>query len=483
MNAAMVDLTRQHPDFVATAAARTMGRDFYEGDEIVKSKGETYLPQNANEQDADYDTRLARAALDPLVNKIIGARQALLFSRPHTRALLAAQEPLRGDVDRKGTSASTFMAEAVREAQIDGIHWILVDVPALPVNEAGEPVPYASRAAEKAAGHRPFFSHVPATSLQDWETDDAGELLWAVISATNRDVLREPGGDPNTRRAWHVWSRENFREYEEQANGSVVLVRERAHPLGKVPVVAFGGEKRGDFSGWPVCRPILPLVRRIYNLESDLDWFQFLSAHPIPYVIADSKPQPAAGQGLYLPSKPNGPQTEVGFLETTGRSFESLQKSIADCRASVLSAALGQDSKPSGQVQSADSIREDRRVFTQSLKAASMAYEKAEERCWQLWAAWESQSADGIEILWSRDFDDKMISQQMVSALSSLAASAILPPSAILQVLIDGELLPPGFDIEAAIEEAEEAETRRLTRAIGPDGTDQDAFDELKRSA
>ena len=55
-----------------------------------------------------------------------------------------------------------------------------------------------------------------------------------------------------------------------------------------------------------------------------------------------------------------------------------------------------------------------------------------------------------------------MIAAQMISALSALAMSDLLPLRSLLQVLKDGEILPADFDIDAAEKQLEAAEARKL---------------------
>jgi len=170
-----INLSNQHPDYVATAGARRKSRDLYEGGDAVKARGKEYLYREKNETDDDYALRLKRAVLDPYVGKIVGARQALLFQKPVERTLPTRLAGWMEDVDRKGTRADTFFADAARDAQVDGVHWVLVDMPRL---EA----PYPSAQFERQAGHRPFFEHVPGDAVIDWEVGPDQALLWAVVA-------------------------------------------------------------------------------------------------------------------------------------------------------------------------------------------------------------------------------------------------------------------------------------------------------------
>jgi len=173
---AETNLDNEHEEYTATLDARTKSRDLYEGWSAVKAKTTTYLYKEPRESDDEYTVRLNRAVIDNWVEKIVQARQAVMFRKVPKRTLPAALEALATDVDRNGGSADSFFEAASFEAQVDGYHWVAVDMPKAP--EAG----HTSLAEEKASRHRPFFEQIPANSVPDWEVGPDGQLVWAVGS-------------------------------------------------------------------------------------------------------------------------------------------------------------------------------------------------------------------------------------------------------------------------------------------------------------
>lgn len=467
-----INLTIQHPDFVATAHDRQKSRDLFDGQGAVKDKRDVYLYREKNESDDDYELRLKRAVLDPWVEKIVAARQAMLFAKSHSRELPAQLDLWQSDMDMLGTPADVFFHDAAREAQVDGIHWVLVDAPRTPTDEQGKSL-LKSALDEKNSGLRPFFQRIPADAVIDWEVGPDRKLLWAVITESNASDRGEQGWgcDPEAREQWKVWTRSQWLVYEAtevEGNGSeresYELVEQGVNPFGEVPLVPFFGVKRTDHSGWPVAKSVLGHILQIYNKESDLDWFERLSAHPIPYTIGKDKPTRLdAAKGFHLKSEP-GYSTAVGYLETTGQGFASLRESIKDLRFRIYSIALAQAQKDSAQVQSADSQREDRRIFTSSLKSASISLEASERRCWEIMARWgRGADSSGIKITYSRDFDDRIIEAAMINAFKDLAVAEMLPVDDVLQLLIDGDILPADYDIEEAkVKIAQDVDRRSL---------------------
>lgn len=452
-----MNLAQRHPDYVATESCRIKARDLYEGGEAVKAKSTTYLFQEKNEDDDAYKLRLKRAVLDNFVEKIVVSRQAILFAKPHTRHLPESLESLADDVDMKGMSAAVFFEQVAKEAQIDGIAWVLVDMPQLPV-ENGVPSEFRTKRDETLANHRPFMQLVPASAVIDWEVGSDQQLNWVVIEESLTQP-RMPGDALKFVKRWKVWTRESWTVYElnAQSNKSVdtrySVVAEGPNPTNHVPLVPFYGIKRNDFSGWPVARSVLDHVIAIYNKESDLDWFERLFAHPVPYAIAPTNPKKMdVSGGLWIQSEPNSGEIEVGYLQTSGAGEGSIRESITNLTARILSIALAQAKRDTAQVQSADGQREDRRIFTTSLKGISLALEFSEYRVWELVSMWLGETSSEIDIIYNRDFDDTMVEAQMLTALMGLADANKLSTETLLTILKEGEVLPVTVDVEEELE-------------------------------
>jgi len=467
-----MDLTHTHDDYDATQAVRQKARDLYDGSDVVKAAESDYLYQENNESDTDYELRLKRAVFDPYCEKIINARQALLFRREHVRVLPPELEFLRADADNYGTIAPIFFAEAARDAQIDGIHWVCVDATKLNTT-------FTSMRQQQEAGYRVFFEHIPAANVIDWEIGEDDKLNWAVVSQNGTEP-RTPGEAPVTRSQWKVWTRTGWVIYEASSDDgtsaynarkttSYVVVDQGEHPLGVVPLVPFYGFKRCACSGWPVTRNLLDYVLAIYNKRSDLDWFERLAAHPIPYVISAEKPEKLdAGAGLWVRSGPNVGQVMVAYLETNGTGFDSIRSSISELNAKIYATALAQAQYDSAQVQSAETIREERKIFSNSLIGSSFGYEAAESECWKIAAKWLKADPNAVVIEYNRDFDDVLIETTMIDTLNGLADSGRLTTKTLLTTLRDGECLPDEFDVEQELAalKAEQAERDAIALQI-----------------
>lgn len=464
---ATLNLTQTNPEYDATRAARVKSRDLFEGADVVKAKRETYLFKGKNETDADYEKRLQRATLDPYVAKIVISRQAVVHGKAAVRELPAELQKYLDDVDRKGTSAQTFFEDCTKEAQIDGIHWVLIDMPRTPVGG------FRTRRDEEIAGHKPFFQHLPADCVIDWQVGDDRRLDWAVIAETVQKAPIEAGGERESVNQWKIWTRTSWSVYRIAEGGQTAgyrLVDQGGNPLGEVPLVPFFGIMKTDYSGWPVARSVLAHVLQIYNKESDLDWYETLAAHPVPWIIAPVKPEKLdVTQGIWMQSDATGAPIQIGYLETTGNAFSALRESIRDVAARILSIALAQAKKETAQVQSAEGQREDRRIFTTSLKGFSVHAQHSEQRCWRTLAKWlrlgEAPIAS-INVDYNKDFDDRIIEATMINALADLVDASQLTNETLLQILKDGEVLPEDTDVSEELEKLQAAKARAAATTI-----------------
>jgi hypothetical protein len=458
---AEINLDNEHSDFIATTASRTKSRDLYEGIRVVKAAGQTYLYKEPREKDEAYTLRLKRAVLDPWVAKIIAARQGVLFRKQPERELPANMEAYLQDVDRKHTPAAVFFEECAHDAQVDGIHWVAVDMPTKP--EGG----FRSRADETATQHRPFFERHPAENVIDWETDDDGNLLWAVVRWGYSAPREEPGTAQETKTRYKVWTRDSWTLYQqaEDAKGAAKIqeVASGVNTTGVVPLVPFYGVKRTEFSGWPVCDTILDHILLIYNKASDLDRSERITSHPTPYVISPSKIELVDGtEGFWVESKVAGVTCEVGMLEPSGVAFDSIRASIQSLIAAIYATALGQAKKDSAQVENAETQKEGRKAFNASLKTASQSYEESENQCWRIFRLWMGSTSGEINVTYNRDFDDSIIDEAMISRLFELAGSRpVITRNTLLDVLKAGEIIPPDIDNENEISELDAEESQR----------------------
>ncbi|MGE5510350.1 MAG: DUF4055 domain-containing protein [Bacteroidota bacterium] len=134
-------------------------RDVYQGTRRMREKGEVYLPKHPRESKAEYQVRLQRTTLTNILRDAVMNTAARPFSR---RVTLTETSPdiakdWCDDIDLMGRSLHMFAVRAFREALLDGMCHVLIDMAVMPQG--------ATRGDEMAIGARPFLTFVPARDL------------------------------------------------------------------------------------------------------------------------------------------------------------------------------------------------------------------------------------------------------------------------------------------------------------------------------
>ncbi len=498
------DLNQTHELYCELEPVRRRARDLTGGSIPVKAAREKYLFRTQNESDAQYELRLKRAVYDNWPRVVLEMRQALLWNRMPTRNLPSPIAEFEKDVDGRGTHADAFFQSVSESADIDGISWVLVDAP------RGSGVPEAegrvlTRFEEAALGLRPRFVHLLAADVLDWDWGSDGQLNYVVI---RQDTVVRPGPGLRPDRILRrlVWTRESWTLYEgeeeragqivtgyratpghlERANAGApnlgatdslvwVMKEEGTNDLGVIPIVPFYGIFATDGLGWPVVVDILDHAISIYNKFSDRDVTEFLTNNPIPYVIAPDNPgslKVNQGNGIYLKSGGalgggSSPTVALGYLEPSGNALTASRESERDLISRIFLIALKQARKATAQVQSAESIRGEGRVFAASLSATAGRLEDAELLCWGYALGWKGEvdlaNNEAVKALmpsktveYSRDFDDELLEGTLLNALAGATRDGLISKRTFLSILKQGEVIPDSVDVDDELRQIED---------------------------
>ena len=335
-------LSGKHPTHCAEVWARYDA--LYRGGEVFEARVEEFLPRNPDEPDAVYAARKKEAHYCGYVGPIVDWFAAKLFAAPLTIRLEAegdepppsskpgastrpAAEPevdpfyheFKEDCDGAGTDLVDFMRMRFTAACVKGRSWWLVELPA---SEGERP---ANLAQWRAAGlGRARLVPIDNEQVLDWEADDSGELLWAIVHSVEipRPSPLTPRG--RIRETWRIYDRAEVttyrREYDPQReqppDDAAQLGSPKKHGFTKVPLVPMGFVScRGvkvKIAGRP--RPVAPaelegfwLLARLaspqrahFRTSSALDWNVKRTCYAMPiFKVVDAKNPPTMGAGYY----------------------------------------------------------------------------------------------------------------------------------------------------------------------------------------
>ncbi len=243
------------------------------------------FPKHAAEDDDVYRERLRRAYYSPYAGEIIDSIVASLLAEPLTMQADPEPPPYYAeffeDLSKAGgrkQSLNQLLREQVLNSLITGSAWTLVDMP--------PPGEYKSEKEQAEAGALDAYAcAIDPECVVDWETDDTGALLWALVKyeTKKRSGITE---DRNlvtetfmyyTREAWAKYEI-TYKEDEKPKDGTEVpKVGEGAHTFGEVPLIHMEIP-----DGLYAMGKIHSIAVAHFNKRNALSWAEYKTLFPVP---------------------------------------------------------------------------------------------------------------------------------------------------------------------------------------------------------
>lgn len=394
------DFQQRHPewrgDYWAECRALYAGGDRLLGDKTVL---ERLFPAHLHENGKIYEERKKRAHYYPYAGTIIDHLLAGLGTDP-LRATFAIVDDTKGtrelppaakwwerwiqdvtdtaerpsdygleddddgeDDDEGGTTMHSFIVDVLREALQTRTAWVLADLP--PLDEEKAAAVDSALAAEMAGLTDPYLCIVPAEQVIDWQTDDKGRVLWAIIMT--QESIR---ATPKDRRGavlytFVVWDAERWTRYEIEVNPA-------SPPQAETPV-PFAGSMEHGFGRVPLERLVLPeglhamgklhsLAREHLNKRCAMSWAEYKSLFAVLYEFLgpeDNNGLPVAGAQM---------DGNRAVNQTRGQGWTQVRGKDDDAR------YIGPDVAPFKEAREScnDAMREMHRVMFSMALSANM---------------------------------------------------------------------------------------------------------------
>ncbi len=275
-------------DYTAMIDDWQMISDIRAGARIVKEAGQKYLPKYEKESNASYTFRLASAPWRP---EFVDALRNLC-SKPFSKEVDVGPDApdivtgkvidpktkrraggLIDDIDGQGNSLHVFSRDTFTNGVAAGLEAILVDFPTMAAD--------MTLADERASGARPYWVHVPASSIIALYTRvvngrtivDHIRIRECVIERDGfAEVLVERVRvfeiDPETNKpTWQLWTAvvvEGKAGFELTAAGEITLP--------EIPIALFfTGERSGNYKVTPPLIDLAVMQMELYRDLSRLD--------------------------------------------------------------------------------------------------------------------------------------------------------------------------------------------------------------------
>ncbi|HYW41648.1 MAG TPA: hypothetical protein VE959_02250 [Bryobacteraceae bacterium] len=314
----MLNINREHPEYIARKAMWRQYKDLYAGGERFRVNANDYLVRRLKEPGEVYLERLSRVFYENYVGSIIDWYAATLMRREPVMLFessdIAAKSffsQFTGDCDLKGTTLSEFLRQQFVETLVCGSSYIVVDFP--------RGAPALTRAEEDASGRsRAYLVDYSADEVINWNYSPAGGLEWAVIrtSCLQQSQVTDAKWERETR--WIYYDRENFQLFRKAGEGSTIdLIDEGPHGLAalrRVPLFRM----RLTEGLWLMNKAAL-LQLEHFNKSNALAWALTMGLFAMPVVYSDKEWKQVVGEAYYIQL---GSADKFGWTEPEGKVYQ-----------------------------------------------------------------------------------------------------------------------------------------------------------------
>lgn len=295
------------------------------GTRAMRKAAESLMPRWPGEEPAAYKARLEVATLFPAYRRTVTVMAGKPFAKPLgvgnlPDAALAQWQPLIDDCDRKGTSLHVFAAEMLTEGLAHAICGIYIDYPRA-TNVQRTASGTTTRAAEAAAGLRPYFVRVLHRQLLGWRFGDDG-LLDMVRFTEDAEVEDGPYGSASVERV-RVLYRGRWEIHEKRGNTWTKVDEGTTPNVNIVPFVPVYGRRLGPMQAVPPLEDLAYLNVKHWQSQSDQDCIEHMAR--VPILTAKCVQEGftlllGAGNAIDLGKDP---AAELKFVEHSGAAIEA----------------------------------------------------------------------------------------------------------------------------------------------------------------
>lgn len=377
------------------------------GTKAMRAAGEQLLPKFPNEEPAPYKQRLARSTLLPAYSETVQNMSGRVFAEPISfgEDVPDQIQEYAENIDQQGNSLHVWVQSYFDEALAKGLNFALVDFPSTS-DEEGRPL-YPTRAAEIAAGVRPYAVIIKPGQVLGWksETRNGAEVLTQfrymesveeedpenqfVTKQVEQVRVLEPG-------SWRTFRKQktqgNKEEWVEHASGST--------SLDVIPLVAYYTKRTGFMTATPPLMEVAHLNVKHWQSQSDQDNILHVARVPMLAIIGvDAPGQDAApgsaitvgtSQATYLPQS-----GDMKFVEHTGKAIEAGRQSLLDLEDQMRMAGAKLLQKEKQATKTAAQAEEEAAQELSPLETMAGTLEDAIDQILQFFALWIGESEGG----------------------------------------------------------------------------------------
>lgn len=473
-------------------------QDMLDGQDAVKTKTTTYLPQEPAELGDDYDRRLARSLFFEDYRDCVVNLTGMVFRKPPSLSddvpelirgreaekneegeiTQAAKEGLAENIDNAGTHINVFLQRVFQDGFF-GHTFIVVDTAPMSTetsNAAG--VPTAQD--QLNAGARSYWVQRKAIDTLNWR--------WAIVNgrtiptqATFQECTKETDGlfgetevtrwrvyrlDENGDAEWQLWEQQTVSDSGDvqivmTASGKILT--KKGQPLKRLPIAVHYGEYEGFWKSRPPLKGIADISRAYYQKYSDLTSIEHHTC-AVTLCITGADDQSGdktlgGNRVIYLPQL-----ATAEFLTVDGDSIPALERDLEALEKRMVQKGLDFIREKEKQVP--PTATEVMLAYTQRTSKLSMmtrSLKDCAEQALSITAEMEGLDQGG-SISLGVDENSLSLSWEQIRILSELNERGQLSLQSVWALMERADQLPEDFDPRVELNRLDEAAEKQMER-------------------
>lgn len=385
-----------HPRYNSRIAQWIKCRDAFEGEDQIKSKGETYLPRLKGQSDDDYKAYKRRALFYSITSKSLAALVGMSLSAGMRISYPAAM--VRYFEDSTMIQFSELIATVLQEVMLQSRVGIMIEAP--------------------EAGGNPYPVTYIAEDIVDW-TESADGMLEFVRLREEVEIRNDTG---------EIVLVEQFRELSFDSDG---YYQQRTIRLDMDQTISptFAGYKLNYIPFYAVnpigvgFKDLKPMMLDIANINishylssADLEHGRHFTGLPTPVITGgevNGDLHIGSTKFLVIPTK----GSDAKYLEFTGQGLQSLEKAMAEKQGLLASMSARLLDNSSRGSEAAEAVKLRYSSETASLKTVVEAVNKCINSVYRKIAEMLREDPNEVSIILGTDFMESYLSPTEMTAL------------------------------------------------------------------
>ena len=431
-------------------------RDAIAGEEVIKKRGEGYLPRPSGMDNKEWKAYAARPHWFGATGRTAEGLHGMIFSKPPVlKDCPEALAKLLEDIDRQGNNLDQFASDVTWDSLPTNLGGILVDYPESDSN--------LDRKSAEAAGLRAYAARYSAESVINWRwTTKDNQLMLSLVVL--HEPYEKPGDDKFTTT---IKNRYRVLSLDDEGNYQQEVYDDNSTEGLSVAVSTYNPHKNGQmmkyipFFPLPSKNPDKSMLHDLacenvghYQKMADYENGLHLTGIPTPYASCVA---PRDDKGNLVEVKLGGnsflwlgdPQATAGYLEFTGQGLATLEKAIQNCeeRMAILGARIISAEKKG--VESAEAARIHRAGENSILASFALNLSDVLTAVIREIGEWEGiPGSDKVTYSLNTSYDLSQMDPQLFTAWTNARLSNLIPDKVYFNKLQANGDVPPETSYE-----------------------------------